>query len=140
MDLYDSKTKTGWKQIKQWHGGYGWVYMENDKRKVPGTSAWRILKGAAKSVKDSPIFQEFSNSLNDSMTMIGENEVRKGELAIEASKAISENVKVPDLSLDANTYHPHCLETFGELCTIKEYETKMLQRTKEQLTDHWSAK
>ena len=136
MELYSKKTKTGWKPPdKKRKSSPGWTYYENGEVKPPGTDAFRLLKGAYRNIKDNPITQSIVNELNKSAELIGEAQLVRAEANIEASKATGDVIASPIKAAQnvlnyssGQTYHPNCLETFGELCTVNEYNKKMSDR------------
>ena len=141
MDLYDKETKTGWMQRKNGT----WVYMENGSRKPPGTDAWRFLKRGYKSMKDNPVTNFILDQLEYSAQIQGEGALLRAQSLEAASKEVP---NVGEFVIDAATdlsniptqyqYHPDCLETFGELCTVKDYNQRMLKHAKESIFSHWN--
>ena len=141
MELYNKETGTGWKPpdkkgMDQFIGGTsGWTYYENGEVKPPGTDAFRLLKGVYRSIKDNPITQSIIEGLQEYAELSGEAQIQRAEANIEASK-VTGNIVVAPIKAAQNilnysggqTFHPNCLETFGELCTINEYNKKMSDR------------
>lgn len=130
--LYDPKTKTGLLWQKQWHGGYNFSYMENGEHKPFGTEAFRFVKRSYHNIKDNPITQSIIEELNESAELMGEAQIQRAEANIEASRVTGDALVYPikaTQNILNNTYgtntHPLCFETFGEHCTINEYNKKM---------------
>ena len=63
-----------------------------------------------------------------------EDQMMGDQLLDNAEAIITETSQIPDRW----SYHPNCLETFGELCTHHEYNKRMQQRFRESTTDGWS--
>ena len=163
MKLFDNKTGTGWKQPNK-KTGQGWTYYENNKVKVPGTDAIESLqlvldkgKKIYNSVRDTEAFKFIGNQLNEMARYQGEAALLRGETTVEGSRAIVDTISddvtsafgsavdLAEIIIDESsqipsrwTFHPNCLETFGELCTHREYNKRMQRRFKEQTWDHYS--
>ena len=153
MKLY--KNGTGWKQPNK-KTGTGWTYYEDYKIKPPGADAMRLLqigldkgKDLYKSVRDMPITKTIFDGFNEMAKYQGEAALLRGEVAVQQARTIeevgdkitdgveaiiTETSKIPDKLL----YHPSCLETFGELCTVNEYNKRMQQRVNESISEGWS--
>ena len=152
MKLY--KNGNGWKAPNK-KTGQSWTYYENGKVKVPGSDAIRALqigldkgKELYKSIRDMPIRKILVDGFNSAAKYHGEAGVLRGEIAVEQGRQlveagdklvdvteniITETSKIPDRW----SFHPNCMETFGELCTYNEYNQRMLQRVREE-EDGWA--
>ena len=151
MKLY--KNGTGWKQPNK-NTGQGWTYYEDYKVKTPGSDAMRLLqvgldkgKDIYTAIRDMPITKVISHQFNEMARYQGEAAILRGEIAVEQGKSnanltestvegavdtaetiINETGKIPSRW----SYHPNCLETFGDLCTYNEYNKRIRRRWEQE--------